>query len=56
MDTETPLGTELVPLRPNSPQYVEVHGMFHSTLPEHSCRIKRIYRLQNIELWNRYEL
>ena len=56
MDTESPDGTELVPLTTDNHRrdVAEVTQAFNATVSS-SCCLKRIYRMQNIDLWSRIQ-
>jgi len=59
MDTETSAWTELVPIssahRSTQEMYVHVTAEFHATLSPQDYTVCRIYRVQNLDLWNKYQ-
>ena len=59
MDTETPAWTDLVPVSPKhrrmQEMYVRVCAKFYATLSRQDYRVSRIYRVQNLDLWNKYQ-
>jgi len=58
MDTETLEWAELVPISPAHRSTRELHvtviAEFHATLSRQDCTVHRIYRVQNLHLWNKY--
>ena len=58
MDTETLRRTDLVPvsLECESMQqlYQHVSDEFHATLSQHDYKVCKMWRVQNLELWDKY--
>lgn len=59
MNTELDNWTDLVPLGENHPEakrlYARVSSEFRRTMPSRDYQIKNIYRVQNLELWGKYQ-
>jgi len=59
MDTETPAWTDLVPLGLQHESmrhlYMRVLAEFHKTLSQQDCKVHKIYRVQNLDLWYKYQ-
>jgi len=59
MDTKTPAWTELVPVSPNHgsmwEMYIHVCAEFYATLSRQDYKVSRVYRVQNLDLWNKYQ-
>jgi len=58
MDTETPAWSELVPLPVISQRgnmFARVSAEFHATLSRQDYRVCKIYRVQNLDLWHKYQ-
>ena len=55
MDTETPGWTDLVMQNTNTSTYMDVSRQFHSTLSESDYKILRIFAIQNLDLWQKFE-
>ena len=55
MNTETIGNSELVPLNSNSRSYFlrEVNDRFAATMTD--CRVREVYRVQNLDLWHKYQ-
>ena len=56
MDTESPHGTELVPLDPNRDDqlFKDVKSKFLETMANSKFSVERIYRVQNLDLHKKY--
>lgn len=52
MDTESPSASDIIPLDKSSLEYQQVEQHFRSTMMK--AVIRRVYRVQNILLWNRF--
>ena len=56
MDTETPAWTDLVPVNPQyGTVYTHVSDKFHATLSRQDYKVCKIYRVQNLDLWHKYQ-
>ena len=59
MDTKTPSCTDLVPInkkhRCMQEMYMRVCAEFYTTLTRQDYTVYRIYRVQNLDLWNKYQ-
>jgi len=56
MDTESKDGTELVPLHSKADAYERVAAGFFKTMDKSAHLVIRIYKVQNLDLWNNYQM
>ena len=59
MNTETPAWTDLVPVSSvccrTRQLFVDVSAKFYATLPKRDYKVCRIYHIQNLDLWHKYQ-
>jgi len=59
MDTETPGWTDVVPVSPQCgrtwQQYMRLFAKFHATMPQEDYKVHKIYRIQNLDFWHKYQ-
>ena len=54
MDT-TDSRCDMIPLKLDQPDYVEVTAKFHKTMAVALHSIKNVYRIQNLKVWRLFE-